>query len=186
MSGGSTIDAVKAISASVGSGVDIEDILTQKSAITASVGFGVVLTMSGTGSELDQGAVISVGESHKKLSFINDLVFPAFSVLDPSYTFSVPAKHSAAGAVDAFTHILEQFILSESPTLVQDLSAMAVMKSLVISAPKILTNPQDYEARANVMWASALALASFQYGLGKDVGVGAYGLHTRMRAFKQI
>lgn len=175
--GGSTIDAVKAMSVSIGSNADIEDILRGKVDISGAVPFGVVLTMSGTGSELDQGAVISVGKNHKKLSFINDLAFPAFSVLDPTYTFSVPANHSAAGVVDAFTHVLEQFILEKSDTAVQNLSAIALMKSLVIQGPKILANPKDYSARANVMWAAALALAGFSFALGKNTK-GGYGIHT--------
>jgi alcohol dehydrogenase YqhD (iron-dependent ADH family) len=123
--------------------------------------------MAGTGSELDMGAVITVGEDHKKEVLLHPLVNPKFSILDPEYTFTVPEHHSMAGVADILCHLMEQYFTPETNAKVQDRMNEGVMKAVLEEAPKILTNPRDYDARATIMWASSMALAGFQFCLGK-------------------
>lgn len=167
--GGSTIDASKAMAAGVCYDGDVMDLMTDgKGKIKAAAPIGSVLTMAGTGSELDMGGVITGEVNHKKHTIMHPLLYPKFSILDPTYTFSVPEKHSMAGCFDALDHLMECYFMTGSEsTDVQNMMNEGVMRSIVKNAPKVLANPEDYDARANIMWASSMALASFQFGAGK-------------------
>lgn len=168
--GGSALDASKAIAAGVMYDGPVTDLFVDASGlspITAAAPLATILTMAGTGSELDMGAVITVGEEHKKEVLLHPLVNPKFSILDPEYTFTVPEHHSMAGVADILCHLMEQYFTPETNAKVQDRMNEGVMKVLLDEAPKILANPRDYDARANIMWASSMALAGFQFCLGK-------------------
>lgn len=168
--GGSTIDACKAIAAGVKYDGPVTDLFVNESGlspIVAAAPLATVLTMAGTGSEMDMGAVITVGETHKKKVLMHPLVNPKFSILDPEYTFTVPEYHSMAGVADILCHLMEQYFTPETNAKVQDRMNEGVMKVVLDDANKILANPKDYEARANIMWASSMALAGFQFLLGK-------------------
>ncbi len=168
--GGSTLDACKGIAAGVKYDGPVSDLFrddTGLSPITAAAPLATILTMAGTGSELDMGAVITVGEDHKKKVLMHPLLNPLFSILDPEYTFTVPEYHTMAGVADILCHLMELYFAPESNTNVQDRMNEGVMKAVIEDAPKLLANPKDYDARANVMWASSMALAGFQFGLGK-------------------
>jgi len=168
--GGSVIDASKAISAGVPFAGDVQELLAQGSAkIAEALPLGTILTMAGTGSELNAGAMLTVGEDHKKISMIHPLLFPRFSILDPTYTFTVSEHHSMAGCFDALSHLMESYFLPDRTTEVQDGMNEGVMKTILRNAPLIRANPTDYNARANIMWASSMALAGFQFYLGKSV-----------------
>jgi len=168
--GGSALDASKAIAAGVMYAGPVTDLFVDASglsSITAAAPLATILTMAGTGSELDMGAVITVGKEHKKEVLLHPFVNPKFSILDPEYTFTVPEHHSMAGVADIFCHLMEQYFTPEANAKVQDRMNEGVMKALLEEAPKILANPRDYDARANIMWASSMALAGFQFCLGK-------------------
>lgn len=167
--GGSTIDACKAMAAGVCYDGDVMDLMAGgKGEIKAAAPLAAVLTMAGTGSELDMGGVITAGVDHKKHTIMHPLLYPKFSILDPTYTFSVPEKHSMAGSFDAFDHLIEcYFIAGSESTDVQNMMNEGLMRSIIKNAPLVLANPEDYNARANIMWASSQALASFQFALGK-------------------
>lgn len=166
--GGSVIDASKAIAAGVSYSGDIRDLLEEGAVrITAALPVGTVLTMAGTGSELDSGAMLTVGEDHKKLSIIHPMLFPRFSILDPTYTFSVPEHHSMAGCFDILSHLMESYFLPDASTEVQDRMNEGLMKVVLRNAPLVRTSPEDYNVRANIMWAGSMALAGFQFSLGK-------------------
>ena len=168
--GGSALDASKAIAAGVMYDGPVTDLFVNESGlspITAAAPLATILTMAGTGSELDMGAVITVGEDHKKEVLLHPLVNPKFSILDPEYTFTVPEHHSMAGVADILCHLIEQYFTPETNAKVQDRMNEGVMKVVLEEAPKILTNPRDYDARATIMWASSMALAGFQFCLGK-------------------
>lgn len=167
--GGSTIDAVKAMAAGVYYDGDVMDLMRGgKGEINQAAPLAAILTMAGTGSELDMGGVITAGENHKKHTIMHPLLYPKFSILDPVYTFSVPEKHTMAGSFDAFDHLMEcYFAPGSESTDVQNMMNEGVMRAIVKNAPKLLDNPEDYNARANIMWASSMALASFQFILGK-------------------
>jgi alcohol dehydrogenase YqhD (iron-dependent ADH family) len=170
--GGSTLDACKAIAAGVKYEGPVSNLFVGESGlsdISTAAPLATILTMAGTGSEMDMGAVITVGEDHKKKVLLHPLVSPRFSILDPEYTFTVPEYHSMAGVADILCHLMEQYFTPEVGAKVQDLMNEGVMKAVLEDAPKILANPQDYDARATIMWASSMALAGFQLMLGKPM-----------------
>lgn len=157
--GGSVIDAVKFIvAAACYEGKDPWDILSKRVRINKALPFGVVLTLSATGSEMNSGAVITRAETQDKLSFGSSLVYPKFSVLDPETTYSLPAKQISNGVVDSFVHVIEQYLTHPVNAMIQDKFAEAILSTLIIEGPKALENPQNYDVRANLMWASTWAL----------------------------
>ncbi|MRR07650.1 MAG: iron-containing alcohol dehydrogenase, partial [Deltaproteobacteria bacterium] len=158
--GGSTLDACKAIAAGVKYDDPVGDLFVGESGLTdirAAAPLATILTMAGTGSEMDMGAVITVGEDHKQKVIIHPLLNPRFSILDPEYTFTVPEYHSMAGVADILCHLMEQYFTPDVAAKVQDRMNEGVMKVVLEDAPKILANPEDYDARANIMWASSMA-----------------------------
>ena len=170
--GGSTLDACKAIAAGVKYDGPATDLFVNESGVSpivAAAPLATILTMAGTGSELDMGAVITVGEDHKKKVVMHPLLNPRFSILDPEYTYTVPEYHSMAGVADILCHLMEQYFTPDANAKVQDRMNEGVMKVVLEDAPKILANPKDYDARANMMWASSMALAGFQFVLGKPM-----------------
>lgn len=115
---------------------------------------GCVLTMAGTGSEMDSCSVISKhSENRKKFYYFRN---PDFSILNPAYTYTVPKHHTVAGIYDIMSHILEQY-LSGTDDNTTDYIAEGLMRSLVVSSRKVLGNPEDYEARSNIMWTATWA-----------------------------
>jgi alcohol dehydrogenase YqhD (iron-dependent ADH family) len=170
--GGSTLDACKAIAAGVTYDGPVSDLFVGESGLSdirAAAPLATILTMSGTGSEMDMGAIITVGEDHKKKALMHPLVYPRFSILDPEYTCTVPEYHSMAGVADILCHLMEQYFTPDATAKVQDRMNEGVMKAVLEDAPKILANPKDYDARATIMWASSMALAGFQFMLGKPM-----------------
>ena len=168
--GGSTLDACKAIAAGVKYDGPVTDLFVNEtglSSISEAAPLATILTMAGTGSEMDMGAVITVGDDHKKKVLMHPLVNPRFSILDPEYTYTVPEYHSMAGVADILCHLMEQYFTPDANAKVQDRMNEGVMQVVLEDAPKILADPNDYGARANIMWASSMALAGFQFLLGK-------------------
>ncbi|MEL7646275.1 MAG: iron-containing alcohol dehydrogenase [Anaerolineaceae bacterium] len=159
--GGSVIDGVKFIAlAARYPGKDPWDILAGDglSQAAEALPFGTVLTLPATGSEMNSNAVISRRSIQEKLSFSSDLVFPRFSILDPETTYSLPQKQIRNGLVDAYVHVLEQYLTYPVGALVQDRQAEAILMALMDLAPDALRVPPDYNARANFMWAASNAL----------------------------
>lgn len=156
--GGSVIDAVKFIA--VASLFDGEpwDILSKKAPVCAAMPLGCVLTLSATGSETNERAVVSRAETSEKLAFATPLVFPRFAVLDPEVTYSLPLKQVANGVVDSFIHVIEQYLTFSVQAKVQDYFAEALLKTIVEEGLKVIESPADYDIRANLMWAASNAL----------------------------
>lgn len=156
--GGSVIDGTKFIAAAALFEGEPWDILAKRTPFTKAIPFGTVLTLPATGSEMNAGAVISRAETHEKLVFINPAVFPRFSVLDPTTTLSLPARQIANGIVDAYVHVIEQYLTYRAAAPLQDRLAEGILLTLIEEGPKTLKEPQDYDARANLMWCATLAL----------------------------
>ncbi|MEH1817574.1 MAG: iron-containing alcohol dehydrogenase [Nostoc sp.] len=156
--GGSVLDGTKFIAAAVPFVGDPWDILAKNAPVKAAVPFGTVLTLPATGSEMNTNAVVTKWETQEKLAFSSPLVFPRFSVLDPETTFSLPVRQISNGIVDAYTHVMEQYLTYPVNAPVQDRLAESILKTLIEEGPKTLANPQDYDSRANVMWSATLAL----------------------------
>lgn len=159
--GGSVIDGAKFISlAARYTEGDPWDILAKGvvKKLKKAIPLGVVLTLPATGSEMNHNSVISRRETGEKLSFGSDKVFPKFSILDPETTYSLPEKQVRNGLVDAFVHVLEQYLTYPVGAVVQDRQAEALLMGLMEMAPKAMRQPADYDARANYMWACTNAL----------------------------
>lgn len=155
--GGSVVDGSKFVAAAARfEGGDPWEILLHKTPVKAALPLGCVLTLPATGSESNPAAVVSRGEA--KLSFMNPLVQPVFAVLDPTTTYSLPPRQVGNGVVDAFVHILEQYLTFPVGGEVQDRLAEGLLQVLVDNGPRALAEPTNYQVRANLMWAASLAL----------------------------
>ena len=157
--GGSVLDGTKFIAAAAPfQKGDPWDILSKRAPVNEAVPIGAVLTLPATGSEMNGTAVITRVETMEKISFTSLKVMPVFSVLDPEVIFSLPQKQVANGIVDAFVHVLEQYLTFPVNSPIQDRFAESILVTLVEEGPKILANRQDYDAAANLMWSATMAL----------------------------
>src|SRR5471030_262612 len=157
--GGSVIDGTKFVAAAaLYDGVAWEIAERGGANITQALPFGSVLTLPATGSEMNSGGVVTKKATQAKLSFRSPLVYPQFSILDPSKTFTLPARQVANGLVDAFVHTTEQYLTYPVQARVQDRFAEGLLQTLVEIAPQAVASPDDYETRANLMWTATLAL----------------------------
>lgn len=156
--GGSVIDATKFIVAAAMYDGDPWDFITGQSKIDIALPFGTVLTLPATGSEMNSGAVITKASTQEKYSFNSPLVFPKFSILDPTTTFSLPHKQIANGIIDTFVHVMEQYLTYDVNAKLQDYFAESIIKVLIEEGSQVFDNPNDYDIRANLMWASTWGL----------------------------
>lgn len=155
--GGSVIDGTKFVAAAVLAEGEPWDILLNHGAnVKHALPYGSVLTLPATGSEMNSGSVISRGSD--KLYFTSGHVFPQFSVLDPTKSYTLPPRQLANGVIDAYTHIMEQYLTYPVGAQVQDRFAEGLLSTLIEVGPKVLANPQDYNIQANFMWTATLAL----------------------------
>lgn len=156
--GGSVLDGTKFIVAAVPfKGIEW-DLLAKHLPIKEALPFGAVLTLAATGSEMNSGGVISRVETKEKLAFGSPLLFPKFSILDPETTFSLPANQVANGVIDSFVHVTEQYLTYPSNSPIQDRMAEGILRTLIEEGPKALSNPRDFDVRANLMWSATMAL----------------------------
>ncbi|HQZ02005.1 MAG TPA: iron-containing alcohol dehydrogenase [Thauera sp.] len=157
--GGSVIDGTKFVAAAVDYAGDPWNILeTRGKNISRALAIGCVLTLPATGSEANCAAVVTRKSLKAKLGFSSPCLFPRFSVLDPVKTYSLPARQIANGVVDAFVHVTEQYLTYPVNAAVQDRYAESLLQTLIEMGPLALATPQDYEVRANLMWAATQAL----------------------------
>ena len=180
--GGSVIDCAKTIAAGMFYEGDPWDLFRLgDSTIRAALPIGTVLTFAGTGSEMNGNAVISNEETEQKLAIHNDFLRPRFSILDPSYTFTVPKDQTAAGSVDIFSHVLEQYFSPTKDAFLQDRLAESMLKTCIKYGPIVLNEPQNYEARAQLMWTSSVALNGL-LGYGKITDWATHGIEHAVSA----
>lgn len=157
--GGSVIDGTKFVAAAARfDGEPWQIMETHGANVRDALPFGSVLTLPATGSEMNSGGVVTRRATHAKLAFRSEHVFPAFSILDPTKTYTLPARQIANGVVDAFTHIVEQYLTYPADGLAQDRFAEGLLQTLIEIGPKALAEPHDYAVRANLMWVATLAL----------------------------
>ncbi len=157
--GGSVLDGAKFIAAAAPySGEPWAMLQDHGASVQQALPLGTVLTLPGTGSEANGAAVISRRAWQEKLHFISPLVFPTFSILDPKVTMSLPTVQTANGIGDAFVHVLEQYLTYPVNAAVQDRFAESILQVLIDESAKVLAEPNNYDARANIMWATTMAL----------------------------
>jgi NADP-dependent alcohol dehydrogenase len=170
--GGSVIDGVKFISAAVNFDGNEEDILRKRILFkdtNAVVPFGTVLTLPATGSEMNSGAVVTIEATHEKLTLGGSALFPKFSIVDPTVITSLPKRQLQNGVVDAFTHVMEQYLTYQHDALLQDRFAESILKTLIEVGPKVVENPSDYKLASNFVWCATMALNGLiQKGVPSD------------------
>ncbi len=157
--GGSVIDGTKFVAAAVNfAGDPWEILLNGGTNVESALPLASVLTLPATGSEMNNGAVVTRAASKTKLPMHSDLVFPQFSILDPSKTFTLPARQVGNGVVDAFVHVIEQYLTVQGNNPVQDRFAEGLLQTLIEIGPMAVAETENEEVRANLMWVASLAL----------------------------
>lgn len=183
--GGSTIDCSKAIGAGVFYEGDAWDLVKEPQKIGKVLPIVTILTIAATGSEMNSTAVISNPETNEKLATKAKKMAPKASILDPEYTYTLPAIQTAAGTVDIMSHVIENYFKRE-PAYLQDQISEGILKTCIKYCKIALQNPTDYEARSNLMWASSLALNGL-CGRGKDDEVwSCHPIEHELSAFYDI
>lgn len=183
--GGSVLDCSKAIAAGACYDGDPWDLISYQVKAKAALPIVDILTLAATGSEYDSGGVISRTETNDKIGYIDPLLFPVCSFLDPRYTFTVSKKQTAAGCADAMNHILEQYFC-EDATLLNDGMCEAGLKSLMVNGKACLANPEDYTARAEMMFACSLACNGILSLGNSESGWPMHGIEHALSGFYDI
>ena len=170
--GGSVIDGVKFISGASRFDGDPIDILQKRlllKDVSQVIPFGTVLTLPATGSEMNSGAVITIEATKEKLSFGGSALFPKFSICDPTVIVSLPKRQIQNGVVDAYMHVLEQYLTYPHDALLQDRIAEGILQTLIEIGPDVVENPYFYKYASNFMWCCTMALNGLiQKGVPSD------------------
>lgn len=183
--GGSVLDCAKTIAGCVAYDGDPWDLISMKVRYTKFLPTFTVLTLSAAGSEMDALAVITDMNRHDKLITGSHMMLPKVSILDPTYTYTVPAVHTAAGSVDIFSHLCEPYFTVDESVYVSDRIAEALFKTCIHYAPIAMKDPTNYEARANLMWASSLAVNTLT-AKGKKIGWSVHEIEHTVSAYYDI
>ena len=170
--GGSVIDGVKFISAAVNFEGNPIEILQKRLLIkdlSKVIPFGTILTLPATGSEMNSGAVVTIEATQEKLAFGGSALFPKFSICDPTVIESLPKRQLQNGVVDAYTHVLEQYLTYPHEGYLQDRIAESILQTLIQVGPEVVENPKDYALASNFMWSCTMALNGLiQKGVPSD------------------
>ena len=170
--GGSVIDGVKFISAAVNFEGDAADILKKRilfKDVAKVIPFGTVLTLPATGSEMNSGAVVTIEATQEKLTLGGSALFPVFSIVDPTVITSLPKRQLQNGVVDAFTHVMEQYLTYTHDALLQDRISESILQTLIEIGPDVVENPSDYKLASNFVWSATMALNGLiQKGVPSD------------------
>lgn len=185
LGGGSVIDCAKGVAAGFYYDGDPWDLSGKKLTPERALPIFTVLTMAATGSEMDDIAVISNPETNEKESFAGPCCYPAVSILDPTYTYSLPAAQTAAGTADIMSHTLENYFSPIEDNYLAESLAEAILRSCVKYGPKAMETPDDYEARANLMWNATWAINGF-LDMGKPVAWSVHRMEHELSAFYDV
>jgi alcohol dehydrogenase YqhD (iron-dependent ADH family) len=183
--GGSSIDCAKLIAAGFYYDSDPWDLMIRKAECLKALPLASILTLAATGSEMDYFSVISNLETHQKIGLGNPVLNPKFSILDPTYTYSVPKKQTAAGTADIISHTLENYFTAVKGAYLQSRLAEGILKTCIHYAPIVLDDPENYEARANLMWASSLAINGL-LSYGKERNWSCHPMEHELSAYYDI
>ena len=178
LGGGSPMDAAKAIAVAAIEAKPIWDFIAHGTdpvrPVKKALPIMEIPTLAATGSEADSGGVFTNWETHEKAVLFSPLLYPRVSIIDPELTVSVPASYTIDGGIDIICHVIEGFFTGADNTPLQDRFAMGVIKTVMENLPRVIKNPKDVEARANLSWASAIALS----GMINSGRGGAYPIHA--------
>lgn len=183
--GGSTIDCAKVVAAATFYQGDAWDLVMKKEPVTEVLPVFSVLTLAATGSEMDPTAVITNWETNDKQGVSHPAMRPKASVLDPEYTYTVPANQTAAGTADIMSHIMENYFSRVTTGFVQDRLAEGLLRTCIQYGKVAVQEPDHYEARANLMWASSLAINGL-ISLGKSCPWSVHSMEHQLSAYYDI
>ena len=183
--GGSVIDASKVIAGGAFYDGDPWDLVTDASKIGKVLPIITILTLAATGSEMNKNAVISNMSTNEKLGTSSHYFKPQASICDPSYLFTLPAHQTAAGTADIMSHVFEQYFQKQTEAYLSDRFAESILKTCIKYCPIALAKPDDYEARANLMWASTQALNGL-ISSGKGGAWTCHPIEHELSAFYDI
>ncbi|MCF2621137.1 iron-containing alcohol dehydrogenase [Collinsella tanakaei] len=186
--GGSAMDAAKAIALGAVYDGDAWDFWRKRATPTDRLPLACVVTIPASGSEASNSCVISNDEEHLKCGLNTDLNRPVLAIMDPELTFTLPPYQTAAGVTDMIAHIMERFFSGQPAVPVTDNIACGMIRAVIEAAPRVMENPEDYDARANIMWVGTLAhngLAGLGMGVpgGRDGDWTCHGLEHELSAF---
>lgn len=183
--GGSVIDASKLIAASYYTDADPWDIVIGKAKVEKALPVAAVLTIAATGSEMDTASVITNVDTREKLGWASPLVRPRFSFLDPELTYTLPPKQTSAGVADIMSHTMENYFSVDDSAYLQDSMAEGILRTLVKYGPIALREPENYDARANIMWANSWAINGL-LSAGKSHDWSVHGMEHELSAYYDI
>ena len=183
--GGSTIDCAKVVAAGAFYNEDPWDLVTNPEKIDKVLPIVTILTLAATGSEMNKNAVISKMDINEKLGTGSWAMIPQTSILDPEYLFTLPAIQTAAGTADIMSHVFESYFKNTKGAFVQDKFSEGLLETCIKYCPIALKDPKNYEARANLMWASSMALNGL-CGSGKPGAWSCHPIEHELSAFYDI
>lgn len=183
--GGSSIDCSKVIAAGYYYEGDAWDIVLDPRKIENALPLASILTLAATGSEMNAGAVITNLDTNEKLGTGHPSMAPKFSILDPTYTYTLPANQTAAGTADIISHIFEVYFSNTKEAYVQNRMAEAMLKTCINYGTIALKEPENYEARANLMWTSSLAINGL-LSYGKVTEWSVHAMEHELSAYYDI
>jgi len=183
--GGSVIDCTKLIAAAAKYDGDAWDFVSRKAQSTEALPFGTVLTIAATGSEMNAGSVITNEETEEKNGWGSPFSFPKFSILDPTYTKSVPANHTVYGIVDMMSHVFEQYYNNAKHTPVQDEMCEGVLRAVIEEGPKLVNDLENYDLRETILFAGTIGLNGFLQ-MGYQGDWGSHGIEHAVSAVYDI
>lgn len=183
--GGSSIDTAKAIAAAIPYDGDFWDFYSGKAKVTKALPVGVVLTIPAAGSEGSGNTVITKLDGLHKIGMGSDKLRPRFALMNPELTFTLPPYQTAAGITDMMAHIMERYFSNTPEVEITDRIAEGVMKAIIAEAPKVIANPEDYDARANIMWSGTLAHNGVCSG-GREEDWATHGLEHELSAVYNV
>ena len=184
--GGSVLDATKFIAAAaLYQKGDPWDILVKGGKVEDAIPIGAVLTLPATGSEMNGNSVITRVSTLEKMAFSSPKVMPQFSILDPQCVFTLPDRQVANGIVDAFVHVMEQYLTFPVNSPIQDRFAESILTTLIEEGPKALADRKDYDAAANFMWSATMALNGL-IGAGVPQDWATHGIGHELTALHGI
>jgi len=185
LGGGSVIDTAKGIAVGVPYKKDVWELYVDETKITEALSTGAILTLAATGSESNRNSVITNEKTTEKLGIHHDCLRPEFAIMDPTYTFSLPPVQTAAGVSDIMAHVFEQYFSPTKDAFMSDRMAESVLKTCIKYGKVLLTEPENYEARAEIMWASTIALNGL-LGAGKAGDWACHMIEHELSAYYDL
>ncbi|HPF29934.1 MAG TPA: iron-containing alcohol dehydrogenase, partial [Lachnospiraceae bacterium] len=177
--GGSCIDSSKAISIGVPYDGDFWDFYAKKTSITTALPIGTILTIAAAGSEGSGSSVVTKEEGKLKRDAGSDLIRPKFSILNPMLTCTLPAYQTGCGATDIMAHVFERYFTNTAEVEITDRLCEAILLTMIKETPRVIADPDNYEARANIMWAGTVAHNDI-VGVGRSQDWNSHGIEHEL------